>query len=232
MTIALAFVASDQDLNKGAIPGYTECGGCRILASRATEVARDRGLLAAYFEPTLESVDDAEHTKLQAKMTEARVWLDKQTSWGNATACVHVHTNAAAMPEQGESHTGYCYSDALPGGRLLGKAICERLSVALGLPVQEYDYSAGGWLFDTMLRPHPSLIVEVTRHDRKADLERLYASVEAVASALVDGALDWAKPATAEIAALQRQLAEVEALNARYHAALQATRDALVTVGF
>lgn len=230
--LAIAFIPSDQDRLQDAALNYTECGGTRILANRATEIARDRGLLAAYFEPGLESVDDAEHTKLRAKMTEARGWLDKQTAWGNVTACVHVHTNAAATPEAGTSHTGYCYTSALPGGRLLGRAICQRLSVALDLPVQEYDYSTGDWLFDVLLRPHPSLIVEVTRHDRKADLERLYASVEAVASGLVDGAIGWAKLATAEIAALSKRNAELEALNLRYATALQAAREAVTLAGF
>ncbi len=227
--LAVAYIPSDQDRNLGAIAGYTEAGGCRILAHQAAQIAIAKGLTAHYFEPGLESEDDADHARLRVAFAEARLWLDRQTARGLVTCCVHVHTNAGPSPEAGSSHTGYCHSTELPGGMGLGVAICERLSAALGLPVQAYDYT--GWLFDLLLRPHPSVLIEVTRHDREADLGRLYEARDAVATGLVDGPLAWAgiTAAAEELAALRRTNAELEAALARYRTFARGVADLLRT---
>jgi hypothetical protein len=229
-TLALALVSSNQNTNLGAIAGYSEAGGCKIIGDKIAGLL-STGAAIKHFVPPLETEDDANHTKLRATMAQARTWLDQQKAAGRTTASVHIHTNAAGTPEAGTSHTGYCWSnDATTAqeSKALGVAIAGRVAAVLGLPVQEYVYT--DWLYDQILEPHPSVLIEVTRHDRRIDLERLYQTVDAVANAILAGALAWAGSGTSELDTLRRQLAEAQEQLARYKAAVQAVKTAVAAL--
>ena len=219
--LAIAWIPSNQDGNRGALPGHNEAGNCRILALAANEKAVKAGVLSHYFAPALESGDLTQYASLRKTFADARVWLDEQVKKGYKTAAVHVHTNAAKRPEDGTSHTGYCYSQRVPESQGLGKAIADKLAAVLGLPVVPYDYT--DWLFDVLLRPHPSTIIEVTRHDRRADLENLYAKSELVSDSLVSGVMAWAGSTTP--AATTNELEQLRDALAREKAKTQALGD-------
>ncbi len=187
--LAVAVIASNQDRNMGAIPGYTEAGGCRIIAKKLCALLTARGCQVLYVEPALESQDKTQHQALYDSFPKAATWLNKQRAEGARTCAVHVHTNAGSTPADGTSHTGFCWSMNVPESRQLGRSIAERVAAVLGLPVVEYQYT--NWLYDKLILPHPSTIIEVTRHDRKIDLEALYGRVDAVAAAIADGVLLW-----------------------------------------
>lgn len=230
MSLAVALVPSNQDRNLGAIPGYSEAGGCAIIASKVEQLLADRHTLVRVYTAPLESQDDSRHTKLAATMREARQWLDTmhEDGRGYTPVAVHIHTNAGSTPQAGTSHTGYCYGS--PEGAALGKVLANRVSAVLGLPVVAYDYTGLGYLFNTLFAPLPSALIEITRHDRRADLERLYASVDAVAAAVVSGILAWAGESAAP--SPPDDLATLRARNQALEAALRQCRDALAAVGF
>lgn len=214
MSLAVALIPSNQDGNLGAIEGYSEAGGCQILADKLEELLSAQGIAIEQFIPTLESQDDASHTFLKRMMQQARRWLDQHARDGYTVAALHIHTNAASDPRAGIPHTGYCWFAGCPGSRELGEAIAERVGRVLDLPVIAYDYSGLSYLADVLFAPLPSVILEITRHDRRADLERLYQTVDVVSTAVVEGLLAWAgEPAGTDEAAQLR--AENERLRQR-----------------
>ena len=216
MSLAIAWIPSNQDRNRGALPGHNEAGNCRLLAHGATQKAIAQGVTTRYFEPALESADAVQYASLHTTFAQARAWLDQQAAAGLRTCAVHVHTNAAGTPQAGSSHTGYCFTKNNMESSHLGFAIASKVGLVLGLGLVAYDYT--DWLFDRLLRPHVSTIIEVTRHDRKPDLEKLYASAELVEDALLHGAMAWAGVAAAAPATpgeLEQLRAEVVSLRAR-----------------
>jgi hypothetical protein len=220
-TFAVAVIPSNQDRNVGAIPGHNEAGNCRIIARKIVSEFSRRGIAVTYWEPILESADTADHHGLAQTMRDAAAWLtDQQTRTGAKVAALHVHTNAGTAPDVGSSHTGFCYGN---DGRAaaLGRTIAERIGQVLVLPVVPYDYSGLQYLFEVLFPGIPSVLLEVTRHDRLPDLQSLYAKVDAVAVAIVDGTLGWAGIAAltpreialeAEVTRLKGLLGQIRAL--------------------
>lgn len=212
--LAIAVIASNQDRNLGAVAGYSEAGGCRIIGRKVADELDRCGVEVLYVEPALESADTTEHEALYRSFGNAKRWLDGYPGHGYRTAAVHIHTNAASKPEEGTSHTGFCWSMNEPESRNLGRPIAKRVAAVLGLPVVEYRYT--NWLYDKLLLPHPSTIIEVTRHDRKPDLEALYARVDAVAVAIAEGIVAWGgvggEAASDELTRLRRENERLRAI--------------------
>lgn len=215
--LAVAVIVSNQDRNLGALAGYNEAGGAQQIGYRVHNRLEARGVRNIYVVPPLES-GDLGNVKLAATLRQTAATLSALQAQGLRACAVHIHTNAGGTPEQGTSHTGYCHTRRVPEGAKLGAAVCTRLPDVLTLPIVAYDYTGLGYLFETLFGDIPSTIIEVTRHDRRADLDVLYARVDAVADAIVDGVLAWAgetatqaDPRDAEIARLRALLARLGA---------------------
>jgi hypothetical protein len=221
VSVSLAVLSSNQDRNIGVVRGYSEAGGMRILGDRVAAIAAARGLVCRTFHPALESQDGTQYEALYKAFPEARNWLDAQARAGRQTLLMHLHSDAG-----GGSHSGYCYSTKRPVSQSLGKALAERCQRALKTATV-LGFDRTDWLWDKHAGSHPTVYLEVCAHDVKTDLDALYASVDAVAAELVDGALAWAgegtqTPAEAEVATLKRRNQELEAELSRYKAAVLA----------
>lgn len=193
--LAVAVIPSNQDNNHppagfpAPYDAYSEAGGADEIGRRVVSEFARRGVTVSYWRPLMESADTAGYAGLAAKMREACNWLRLQPL-GTTICALHIHTNAARTPQEGASHTGYCYG-TVEGARL-GRKIALKVGQVLGLPIVAYDYTARQYLFDTLFPGIPSTILEITRHDRLPDLTALYARIDAVSVAIVDGALAWA----------------------------------------
>ncbi len=223
MSLSLAVISSNQDRNLGVIPGYSECGGMRILAEAVVKAAADRGAVARHFAPDLESRDDVQYEALYETFPMARKWLDQQPG---VTLVMHLHSDAG-----GGSHSGYCYSTKRPVSTLLGKALAERCQRVLQT-ARVLGFDRTDWMWDRYAGDHAAVYLEVCAHDVETDLRALYASVDPLASELVDGTLAWvggvAPPAADPTAELRAKVEQLEADNAKLRAVL---RDAYVRLG-
>lgn len=215
MKTAIALVASNQDRNLGAIAGYSEAGGMKIL----TEAVRDR-LIAAGFTVAafvanaaqLESQDKTELAGLHNLCRSAKSYLDSIAA--DRKLCLHLHSDAAPTPY---SHTAYLYQTT--EAEKLGAAIARRVQGALGttklVPIKTTNY-----VYQLDLAPHTSALIEVCAHDYRPDLEALYGRVDACADAVVAGVQEYlgiaqpAQPSEAEtlraqLAAANKQIADI-----------------------